>query len=454
MRWLLKLLYPGLGVKRWLLLLFVSFLLILGASLALILGIPGLSGLIRGVLNRFLALTGGGRVNLFITLFLGVALLIVAGIGFFRSLLRGVAPRNATFVDILYQSRYLRRGPRVVVIGGGTGLSTLLRGLKHFTSNITAVVTVADDGGSSGILRGELGMPPPGDIRNCLVALADTESLLEQLFQYRFKHGDGLGGHSFGNLFLAAMTQMLGFQTAIKESGKVLAVRGKVLPVTASNVQLKATCVDGKVIWGESNIGRASSAIQRLELVPHDAQALDEVLEDIAAADAIVVGPGSLYTSLLPNLLVGGVAEAIRSSTALKFYVCNIMTQEGETSSYTAADHLEAIYQHIGPGIFDYIVVNNQSIPSDTLERYAQEGAEPVLVDWERLRQLQVKILAANLLQPGPVARHNPSALARCLLSRIAAESYKPARLLDLLLLEAQLKRVPNGQDLDTMSTG
>jgi uncharacterized cofD-like protein len=454
MRWFLKLLYPGLGIKRWLFLLFLSFLLILGASLGLVLGVPRLSGPVRSILNQFLALTGGGRINLFITLFLGIVLMMVAGIGFFRSLIRGVAPRNATLVDMLYQSRYLRRGPRVVVIGGGTGLSTLLRGLKHFTSNITAVVTVADDGGSSGILRGELGMPPPGDIRNCLVALADTESLLEQLFQYRFKHGDGLGGHSFGNLFLAAMTQMLGFQIAVKESGKVLAIRGKVLPVTASNVQLKAACVDGKVILGESNIGRADSAIQRLELVPRDVQALDEVLEDIAAADAIVVGPGSLYTSLLPNLLVGGVAEAIRSSSALKFYVCNIMTQAGETSSYSAADHLEAIYRHIGPDVFDYIVVNNQSIPPDTLERYAQEDAEPVQVDWERLRQQRVRILAANLLQPGPVARHNPSALARCLLSRIAAESYKPARLLDLLLLEAQLKRAPNEQERDTIVSG
>lgn len=449
MRWFLKLLYPGLGVKRWLILFTLSFLIVLGASLALVLGIPGLSTMVRSIFKKFLALSGGGRGNLLLTLVLGVALLAFAAMGFLRSLLRGVTPGNASSVDALYQSRYLRRGPRVVVIGGGTGLSTLLRGLKQFTSNITAVVTVADDGGSSGKLRGELGMPPPGDIRNCLVALADTETLLEELFQYRFRGGDGLGGHSFGNLFLAAMTQMLGFENAIKESGKVLAIRGKVLPVTASNVRLKATCADGIVIWGESNIGRASTAIQRLELIPEDTQALSEVLRDIAAADAIVVGPGSLFTSILPNLLVGGVADAIRSSSALKFYVCNIMTQEGETRSYTAADHLEAIYQHIGQGIFDYIVVNSQSIAPDILERYAAEGAEPVLVDWERLRRQDIRILAANLLSLGPVARHDPPALARCLLSRIAAESYKPTRMLDLLLLEAQLKRVSNGAGND-----
>ncbi len=449
MRWFLKLLYPGLGVKRWLILFTLSFLIVLGASLALVLGIPGLSTMVRSIFKKFLALSGGGRGNLLLTLVLGVALLAFAAMGFLRSLLRGVAPGNASSVDALYQSRYLRRGPRVVVIGGGTGLSTLLRGLKQFTSNITAVVTVADDGGSSGKLRGELGMPPPGDIRNCLVALADTETLLEELFQYRFRGGDGLGGHSFGNLFLAAMTQMLGFENAVKESGKVLAIRGKVLPVTASNVRLKATCADGIVIWGESNIGRAATAIQRLELIPEDTQALSEVLRDIAAADAIVVGPGSLFTSILPNLLVGGVADAIRSSSALKFYVCNIMTQEGETRSYTAADHLEAIYQHIGQGIFDYIVVNSQSIAPDILGRYAAEGAEPVLVDWERLRRQDIRILAANLLSLGPVARHDPPALARCLLSRIAAESYKPTRMLDLLLLEAQLKRVSNGAGND-----
>jgi len=240
---------------------------------------------------------------------------------------------------------------------------------------------------------------------------------------------------------------MLGFQQAVRESGKVLAIRGKVLPVTGHNIKLKATCTDGRVIWGESNIGRSDTVIDKLEVIPYDCRAITEVLDDIAAADAIVVGPGSLYTSLLPNLLVGGVAEAIGSSKALKFYVCNIMTQEGETRSYSAADHLQAIYEHIGPDVFDYIVVNNQPIPEDMMQRYAEEGAEPVAVDWERLRQLRVRVMATNLLQSGLTARHNPDVLARALLSRIAAESYKPARLLDLLLLEAQLKKLSGGQE-------
>jgi len=446
MRWVLKLLYPGLGVKRWLLLFTLGFLIVLAVCLILVFGLPGLSGFLTRIIDSLMQLSGDSKFNLFLALSLGLALMIFAGVGFFRSLLKGVAPRNEKMVDILYQSRYLRRGPKLVVIGGGTGLSTLLRGLKQFTSNITAVVTVADDGGSSGILRGELGMPPPGDIRNCLVALADTEPLLEKLFQHRFRGGDGLSGHSFGNLFLAAMSQMLGFQQAVRESGKVLAIRGKVLPVTGYNVKLKATCTDGGEIWGESNIGRADTVIKRLHVIPEDCRALPEVLEDIAGADAIVVGPGSLYTSLLPNLLVGGVAEAIRSSSALKFYVCNIMTQSGETRSYSAASHLEAIYDHIGPGIFDYIVVNNQPIPGDMVLRYAEEGAEPVRVDWESLRRLRVRVLAVNLLLPGLVARHNPDILARSLLSRIAAESYKPTRLLDLLLLEAQLRRAQGGR--------
>jgi uncharacterized cofD-like protein len=447
MRWMFKLLYPGLGIKRWFLLFVLGFLMVLAAVLTLVLGLPGLSGLAKSLVSKFLMLTGGETINLIFTLFLGLGLMIFSGARFMRSLLVDLAPRNEKMVDTLYQVRYLRRGPRVVVIGGGTGLSALLRGLKQYSSNITAVVTVADDGGSSGILRGELGMPPPGDIRNCLVALADTEPLLERLFQHRFQGGDGLGGHSFGNLFLAAMSQMLGFQQAVKESGKVLAIRGKVLPVTGENVKLKATCSDGQVVWGETNIGKVRTAIKRLELDPADCRAVPEVLEDIAAADAIVVGPGSLYTSILPNLLVKEVAAAISSSRALKFYVCNIMTQEGETRCYSAADHLQAIYEHIGPGVFDYVVVNSQPVPADVGERYAAEGAEPVIVDWERLRQLRVKVLAANLLQPGLVARHDPNALARTLLSRIAAEAYKPVRLLDLLLLEAQLRKPPREKD-------
>ncbi len=441
MRRLLKLLYPGLGVKRWLLLMGIGLFAVIASVLALILGLPGLKGLAEVIYQKTVAIFGTGPWGLLLLLATGLAIILYSGYRFLHSLLRDFAPGEKA-VDALYQSRYLKRGPKVVVIGGGTGLSTLLRGLKEYTSNITAVVTVADDGGSSGKLRGELGMPPPGDIRNCLVALADTEPLLETLFQYRFKSGDSLSGHSFGNLFLAAMSQILGFKDAIKASGKVLAIRGKVLPVTEENIKLKAICKDGREILGESNIGGTLGAIRRLELVPGDCKALPEVLAAIASAEAIVVGPGSLYTSLLPNLLVGGVAEAIAASKAVKMYVCNIMTQIQETHSFSAADHLEVIYEHVGPNLFDYIIVNNQPIGAELLQRYAEEGAEPVKIDWDQLRRLQVRVLAADLLQPGQVAWHNPRALARIVLTKIASQSHQTSRFLDNLLLEAQLGKI------------
>lgn len=438
MRWFLKLLYPGLGIKRWLLLMFFSLLVVIAAILALILGLPNIRGQAGLYYQYVLEVFGPRPWWLILFLLAGAAIFIFSGYRFLRSLLRGLAPREKT-VDALYQSRHLKRGPKIVVIGGGTGQSVLLRGLKEYTSNITAVVTVADDGGSSGQLRGELGMPPPGDIRNCLVALADTEPLLETLFQYRFKQGDSLGGHSFGNLFLAAMSQILGFTDAVKASGKVLAIRGKVLPVTEENLKLKAICTDGQEIYGESNIGLTPKPISRLELVPQGSKALPEVLEAIAGADAIVVGPGSLYTSLLPNLLVDGVVDAITASKAVKMYVCNIMTQVQETRSFTAAEHLEVISRHVGTNLFDYIIVNKQPIGDELLQRYAEEGAEPVAIDWDRLRKTGTRVLAADLLQPGQVAWHNPQTLAKIVLGKAVSHSRNASRLLDNLLLEARL---------------
>lgn len=442
MRWFLKLLYPGLGIKRWLLLMFFGLLVVIAAILALILGLSDLRGRAGIFYQHVLEVFGPRPWWLFLILIIGLALIIFSGYRFLRSLLGGLTPGEKT-VNALYQSRYLKRGPKIVVIGGGTGLSTLLRGLKEYTSNITAVVTVADDGGSSGQLRGELGMPPPGDIRNCLVALADTEPLLETLFQYRFKQGDSLGGHSFGNLFLAAMSQILGFTEAVKASGKVLAIRGKVLPVTEENLKLKAICIDGQEILGESNIGLTPEPISRLELVPGGSKALPEVLDAIAGADAIVVGPGSLYTSLLPNLLVMGVVDAITASNAVKMYVCNIMTQVQETRSYTASEHLEVISRHVEKKLFDYIIVNKQPIGEELLQRYAEEGAEPVKIDWERLRKYGIKVLAADLLQPGQVAWHNPQALAKIILGKAVFHSHNASRLLDNLLLEARLGKIP-----------
>lgn len=439
MHWFLKLLYPGLGLKRWLLLAVLGFLLVLGGLIVLLVGYPPAAQLVRDVVMDFLALSEQPVVNILLLLLMGIILITYAINRIVRSLVIDYTPRGDKMVDSLYQSRQLKRGPRVVVLGGGTGLATLLRGLKQYTSNITAVVTVADDGGSSGKLRGDFGMPPPGDIRNCLIALADTEPLLEKLFQHRFRTG-GLQGHSFGNLFLAAMSQILGFQQAVRELGKVLAVRGRVLPVTLDDVTLKASCIDGSVIQGESRIGQVKCAIHRLELEPAQCRVAPEVLEALADAEAIIIGPGSLYTSIMPNLLVPGIAQAIRESRALKFFVCNIMTQN-ESQGYSAGDHLLSLREHVGHVLADYVVVNTQLVPSEMKNRYLVEGAEQVKVDWDLLRRLRVKVLAGRLLGAGPSARHDADALARLILARMAAESSHRGRVLDYLLLEARLKK-------------
>ncbi|MCL6593961.1 MAG: YvcK family protein [Alicyclobacillus sp.] len=317
----------------------------------------------------------------------------------------------------------LRRRPRIVCIGGGTGLSVVLRGLKEFDVDLTAVVTVADDGGSSGRLRSDLAMPPPGDIRNCLVALADTEPLLERLLQFRFPAGEGLAGHSFGNLFLAAMTHIMGdFESAIRETSRVLAVRGRVLPAVREDVVLRAILADGSVVQGESHIPRAGQRIERVELVPDSAEPLPEVLEAVQSADAIVIGPGSLYTSVLPNLLVRGLAAALAASPAKKLYVCNVMTQPGETDSLSAAEHVEVIYRHVGMRLFDYILVNASPLPPAALAQYQAQGAYPVRVDLEALHRLGLRVIARDFVHYATYARHDSRLIAEQIVSLIGFE--------------------------------
>jgi uncharacterized cofD-like protein len=310
------------------------------------------------------------------------------------------------------------QGPRVVALGGGTGLSTLLRGLKEYTDNITAIVTVTDTGGSSGRLRLELGMLPPGDVRNCLVALADTEPLMEQLFQYRFPGGSGLAGHSFGNLFLATMCEVVGdFEGAIKETSRVLKVRGQVLPATLTSANLVAEYVDGTVARGETSICRPGVPIRRLSLDPPECQPVPDALAAIATADLIVLGPGSLYTSILPNLLVQGIPEALASSPAVKVYVVNVMTQPGETDGYTAADHIRAVVDQGGQQIIDWALVNTQGPVGGTLVRYREEGAEPVSVNRQELEGFGLRIKEAPLLYVNDMARHDPDKLAQSVLA-------------------------------------
>src|ERR1700740_3660493 len=303
-------------------------------------------------------------------------------------------------------------GVRVVAIGGGTGLSMLLRGLKsyvarrrhesdrHPISDLAAIVTVTDDGGSSGRLRREYRVLPPGDIRNCMVALSQDEALLSRLFQYRFHSGRGLRGHSFGNLFLTALSHVTGdFAEAVRVSGEVLAIKGRIFPTTLENVSLEAVMTDGKIVLGETQIAKSGKKIRRLRLRPRHVRPLPEVLEAIADADLILIGPGSLYTSILPNLLVSGVAEAIESSSATRVYIANLMTQPGETDGYSLANHVRALYRHTRRKLFDWVVASNQPVSLEVARRYSSRGAEAVRVDIGDLQRMGVRCLLDNLLE-------------------------------------------------------
>lgn len=302
---------------------------------------------------------------------------------------------------------------KVVALGGGTGLSTLLRGLKQLTSKITAIVTVSDDGGSSGRLRAEMGVLPPGDIRNCLVALADSESLMTELFNYRFKGNGPLAGHSFGNLFIAAMSDITGdFDLAVKRSSDVLAIRGRVLPATCDDCVLGAILEDGRRVLGERVLATCDSPISRVFLEPGDCKPLPEALRAIDEADAIVLGPGSLYTSVIPNLLVPGMADAIATSKAVKIYVCNVMTEAGETTGYTAQRHLAAIRNHAGDEVVDWVIVSNSPISRHLREKYLAEGAEPVRYDADELRAMGVGVVEASVASETDIVRHDPMGLA------------------------------------------
>ncbi|HEY9812597.1 MAG TPA: gluconeogenesis factor YvcK family protein [Candidatus Sericytochromatia bacterium] len=323
-------------------------------------------------------------------------------------------------IDVLLAHRRLNRGPKIVVVGGGTGLSTLLRGLKEFSANITAIVTVADDGGSSGRLRREIGVLPPGDIRNCLAALADEEKLLTELFQYRFRAGDGLVGHSFGNLFLTAMSEITGdLEQAIAASSKVLAVRGRVLPATLSDVRLWAELADGRTIQGESSITEAGGQIIKIGCIPANPPGLPAAIKAIQEADYIIIGPGSLYTSVIPNLLVPEIKEAIASRLVPRIYVCNIMTQPGETQGYSVSDHIRAIDHACGQALFNAVLVQKKPPSPQSVMRYAQENSAPVFLDREAVAQLGRRIVLTNVMdedQETGYVRHNSRRLAKVLL--------------------------------------
>ncbi|MCP9775793.1 gluconeogenesis factor YvcK family protein [Cyanobium sp. WAJ14-Wanaka] len=413
-RWL----QPGLVVKRWLFTSGLGLLLaLLGAAVwADLQPIYWSLNSIKWLLQEVTRVMPRGITGPLV-LVVGAALVIWGQSRSFGSIQQALAPDKGTaLVDALAAQGRLNRGPNIVAIGGGTGLSTLLSGLKRYSTNITAIVTVADDGGSSGILRRELGVQPPGDIRNCLAALSREEPLLTKLFQYRFRAGSGLEGHSFGNLFLSALTAITGsLESAITASSRVLAVQGQVVPATNADVRLWAELENGERLEGESKIGKAHSPIVRLGCTPERPPALPRALEAIANADLIVLGPGSLYTSLLPNLLVPELVAAISRSKAPRLYICNLMTQPGETDGLNVAGHLRAIEAQlaslgIDQRLFTAVLAQQDLEDFALVEHYRQQGAEPVLCDARQLRRQGYQVMQAPLQGARPTAtlRHDP----------------------------------------------
>ncbi|WP_184404684.1 gluconeogenesis factor YvcK family protein [Geomicrobium halophilum] len=307
---------------------------------------------------------------------------------------------------------------KIVVIGGGTGLSVLLRGLKTYPVDISAIVTVADDGGSSGWLRKELNVPPPGDVRNVLVSLAEVEPLIERLFQHRFENGEGLSGHSLGNLLIAGMTSITGdFARGISELSAVLNVRGNVLPASNDSIELVAKMNDGSVVHGESNIPKARKQVKKMFIEPTHPKALPASIQAIRQADKIIMGPGSLYTSVLPNLLVPDIAKEICKAEAERIYICNVMTQSGETDDFKASDHIKALHDHIGETMIDRIFVNDTEIPADLIERYAEENASPVVCDYASLQALGLHVISDDFIRvDGPLLRHDADKISAMIL--------------------------------------
>jgi uncharacterized cofD-like protein len=411
-------LLPGLRIKRWVVLVVLGAVLLFDAVARWFVA-EGTSIHINELLDD---IVDDYFAPSYLTLIFGIAGAGMIAIGtrmWMQAAIRIAHGRGPAGIRNALAGIRLQQGYKIVAIGGGTGLSTLLRGLKRRTTNLTAVVTVSDDGGSSGRLQKELGVLPPGDVRNCLVALADDEALVTDLFRFRFTEGEGLSGHSFGNLFLAAMTGITGnFDKAIKESSRVLNIVGRVLPATLGVVRLCAELDDGTIVEGESNISKTKRPIRRVFFDPPRAEPLEEVIAAIRDADAIVLGPGSLFTSILPNFLVGRIAREVADASAVKLYVCNVMTQPGETDNMTAADHVQALFSNAGQRVCDYVVVNDEA-PSRLVAVYAEEGQVPVAPDIARISELGVEPIRAGVISETQTVRHDPDRLAATVISII-----------------------------------
>lgn len=410
--WLL----PGLQVKRWFALIFIGSLLIL-LGIMIVFNMRPVYFTMEFI--RYIAERAHSTV-------VGIAVAALGTILFFKGWQKtnlsmmdlNNGKEKETLLESLYRRRKLNRGPKIVAIGGGTGLSMLLKGIKKITNNVTAIVTVGDDGGSSGRLREEMGVLPPGDIRNCIAALADDEDLVTKLFQYRFKTGEGLEGHSFGNLFLTALCSITGDMfRAIKESSNVLSIRGRVLPSTLDDMKLVAELEDGRIIRGESNIPEAKGKVKKLFTDPKDCKPLEDVIVAIKEAELIILGPGSLYTSVIPNLLIKEISQEIANSSAKKIYVCNIMTQPGETDDYSVSDHINSILTHAGNAkIMDAVLVND-SLPKNLALKYKAANSYPVKLDVENIKKAGVKIVSKRLIEESKegLVRHSSHRVARAI---------------------------------------
>ena len=412
----LKWLYPGIRVKRWIL------LSVLGVAMVIL----GTGRFIREELLLF-------KIGDGLLILLGIIVIIAGVRSMIQSFLSIFLPYfGEDLVDIVYKKRYLERGPRIVAIGGGHGLATLLTGLKEYTTNLKALVTVADSGGSTGRLREEFDVLAPGDIRNCIVALADAPSLMSELFQFRFDKDSELKGHNFGNLFITAMTQLTGdFEKAVEELSKVLAIRGKVIPSTLNKVNLVAEYKDGTQVIGEAKIPEKEVPIKRVYLEPTTTdiskriQPTLEAIKAIKNAQIIVIGPGSLFTSILPNLVIKEIANAIAKSSALKVYVCNVMTQHGETDDYRASDHLKTLVEHTSPRIVDYCVVNSKIPDESLLAKYKQEKAFTTMADSLKIKGMGYKIIEGNIIHTTDFVRHDPDKLARSIINAFRREAIR-----------------------------
>lgn len=424
---LFKWLHPGLHIKRW---LFIFGLGMMATSFGLVLtfNYQWLGQIEEWMFRILYETTGHYNYTVLATIGIVVMILGVVVMGWatrrlIRTMLGVVIPNESGNIsDLILSNLKLSKGPKVAVIGGGTGLSVMLRGLKTKTYNLTAVVTVADDGGSTGRIRQDLDIIAPGDLRNCLVALADKEGLMEKLFAHRFGGSGNLTGHSFGNLFIAALIEVLGdVEEAMDATSKVLKVRGKVVPATAEKVSLNAELTDGRIVHGESQIPKAHGKIKRVFTTPEHPQAIQSAVKAIEEANTIVLGPGSLYTSIMPNLCVPEIIDAICRSKAKKIYICNVMTQPGETDGYSVADHVAAINRQVGKPVIDFVLANEDPIAPETLQHFATLGSEPVRIDKKEVGQQGAILILSDLVDPKTGVTHDTKKLADVLFDLINA---------------------------------